>query len=123
MRLKTLFALLTLTVLFGCNTAEVKAVRAMPINHVDLAQVKDGTYPGSFTYGGFKYEVMVEVGSHEIRNITITKNRTTSHAQAAEDVMRRILEQQENDVDVVSGTTTTSKALLKAVENALEGKR
>ncbi len=92
----------------------------MPINHVDLAMVKDGSYPGSFAYGGFTYEVMVTVANHGIKNITITKNRNTSHAQAAEAVMGRILEQQKNDVDVVSGATTTSKALLKAVANALE---
>jgi uncharacterized protein with FMN-binding domain len=110
-------------VLFGCNSAEVKAVRAMPINHINLAQVNDGSYPGSFTYGGFRYEVEVAVTSHQIKNITITKNRTASHAQKAEGVMNRILEQQRNDVDVVSGATTTSKALLKAVENALEGKQ
>jgi uncharacterized protein with FMN-binding domain len=109
-------------VLFSCDSAEVKAVRAMPINHVDLTQVKDGKYPGSFTYGGFRYEVEVEVANHQIKNTTVTKNRTASHAQKAEGVMNRILEQQRNDVDVVSGATTTSKALLKAVENALEGK-
>jgi uncharacterized protein with FMN-binding domain len=95
----------------------------MPINHVDLAQVKDGKYPGSYSYGGFKYEVMVDVESHQIKNITITTNRTTSHAQAAEGVIKSILVQQKNDVDVVSGATTTSKALLKAVENALEEKQ
>ena len=123
MRLKSLLVLTTLIALFGCNTAEVKAVRAMPINHVDLAQVKDRTYPGTFTYGGFTYEVMVTVVNHGIKNITITKNRNTSHAQKAEGVMSRIMEQQKNDVDVVSGATTTSKALLKAVENALEEKQ
>jgi uncharacterized protein with FMN-binding domain len=37
----------------------------------------------------------------------------------AEGVVKSILDQQKNDVDVVSGATTTSKALLKAVENAL----
>lgn len=119
-RLRNLLIVLCVTVLLGCNTAEVKAVRAMPINHVDLAQVKDGTYPGNFTYGGFTYEVVVTVLNHGIKNITITKNRNTSHAQKAEGVMSRILEQQKNDVDAVSGATTTSKALLKAVENALE---
>jgi len=33
--------------------------------------------------------------------------------------LKRVLEQQRNDVDAVSGATTTSKALLRAVENAL----
>ena len=122
-QLRSLLIVLTVITLFGCNTAEVKAVRAMPINHVDLRLVKDGIYPGSFAYGGFTYEVVVTIANHGIKNVTITRNRNTSHAQAAEGVMTRILEQQKNDVDAVSGATTTSKALLKAVENALEGKQ
>jgi uncharacterized protein with FMN-binding domain len=122
-RLRNIVTILSVIALFGCASAEVKAVRAMPINHVDLTQTKDGDYPGSFAYGGFKYEVVVTVANHEIKNITITKNRNTSHAQKAECVVSRILERQKNDVDAVSGATTTSKALLKAVENGLEGKQ
>jgi uncharacterized protein with FMN-binding domain len=76
-----------------CNGAEVKAVRALPIDHVDLAKVRDGTYQGDFAYGGFDYQVQVTVAGHQIK--------------------------QKNDVDAVSGATTTSKALLKAIERAL----
>ncbi len=108
-----------LAVLLGCASGEVKTVRAMPINHVDLAQVRDGTYTGDFTYGGFTYEVSVTVTSHQIKDIAAVKNRTTSHAKKAEGALRSVLEQQRNDVDAVSGATTTSKALLKAAENAL----
>ncbi|MGA2763390.1 MAG: FMN-binding protein [Spirochaetia bacterium] len=115
-----LVLLLTLTVLCACSNAEVKAVRAMPVNHVDLAKVKDGNYRGDFSYGGFTYEVQVTVVSHQIKEIAIIKNRTARHAKMAEDIVKSILGQQKNDVDVVSGATTTSKALLKAVENALE---
>ena len=109
-----------LVALFGCASAEVKAVRNMPINHVDLPKVKDGGYNGDFTYGGFTYEVGVTVASGRIKDIAVVKNRTTKHAKMAEAVVKSILEQQRNDVDAVSGATTTSKALLKAVENALE---
>lgn len=111
--------ILALVVLVGCNSAEVKAVRAMPINHVDLAQVKDGAYHGDYAYGGFTYEVAVTVADHRINDIAVVKNRTTSPAKKAEGALKRVLEQQRNDVDAVSGATTTSKALLKAVENAL----
>jgi len=64
--------------------------------------------------------VQVTVVSHQIKEIAIIKNRTARHAKMAEDIVKSILGQQKNDVDVVSGATTTSKALLKAVENALE---
>jgi len=103
----------------GCNNAEVRAVRAMPIDHVDLVKVKDGTYHGDFAYGGFDYQVQVTVASHQIKDIEVVKNRHTRQAKMAEGVVPRILDQQRNDVDAVSGATTTSKALLKAVERAL----
>jgi uncharacterized protein with FMN-binding domain len=111
--------LLGLIFVFGCSNAEVKAVRIMPINHVDLGKVKDGQYTGDFSYGGFAYEVSVKVAGHQIKDISVVKNRTTKHAKMAEGVVKSILDQQRNDVDAISGATTTSKALLKAVENAL----
>jgi uncharacterized protein with FMN-binding domain len=114
-----LVLLVTLTALFGCSNAEVKAVRSMPINHVDLSKEKDGDYRGDFSYGGFTYEVQVSVANHLIKDITVVKNRTTRHAKMAEGVVKSILGLQKNDIDAVSGATTTSKALLKAVENAL----
>ena len=110
---------LSIAALVGCNNAEVRAVRAMPIDHVDLAEVKDGTYDGDFAYGGFDYQVRVTVASHQIKDIAVVKNRRTRQARMAEGVVPRILDQQKNDVDAVSGATTTSKALLKAVERAL----
>ena len=114
-----LFLLIGLFSMFACTSAEVKAVRSMPINHVDLSQVKDGEYSGEYTYGGFSYEVKVMVADHHMKDIVLTRNRTTKQAKMAEGVVKTILDQQKNDVDVVSGATTTSKALLKCVENAL----
>ena len=111
--------LVGLTALFGCSNAEVRAVRSMPINHIDLLQVKDGDYSGGYAYGGFYYEVEVTVVNHQISGVAIVKNRTTRHAKMAEGVVKRILQLQRNDVDAISGATTTSKALLKATENAL----
>ena len=50
----------------------------------------------------------------------MVKNRDTRHARMAQGVVKSVLDQQKNDVDAVSGATTTSKALLKAIEKALE---
>jgi uncharacterized protein with FMN-binding domain len=114
-----LVLLVILATLSGCTSAEVKAVRGMPIKKIDLLQVKDGGYLGDFSYGGFTYEVKVTIASHQLKDIVLLKNRTTKHAKMAEGVVKSILDQQRNDVDAVSGATTTSKALLKAIENAL----
>jgi uncharacterized protein with FMN-binding domain len=105
--------------LAGCVSREALQTRQIPIGHIDLENVKDGEYSGDFTYSGFTYMVNVAAGNHAITRIDVIHNRDTSHAKKAEGVISRIMAEQKNDVDAVSGATTTSKALLKAVENAL----
>jgi uncharacterized protein with FMN-binding domain len=100
-------------------TKEVNAIRQMEITNVDLNKVADGVYPGDFTYGGFTYEIEVSVKGHKIENIKILKNRDTKYAKMAEGVMEKIMLAQSLKVDAVTGATTTSKALMKACENAL----
>jgi uncharacterized protein with FMN-binding domain len=107
----------------SCATEEMLRVRSMEIAPVDLSQVRDGTHRGQFTYGGYTYIVEVSVSGGRITSIVPVANRDTGPAKAAEGVIPRILEEQRNDVDVVSGATTTSKALLKAVETALSNGR
>ncbi|MDZ7376682.1 MAG: FMN-binding protein [candidate division KSB1 bacterium] len=99
---------------------EMKTVRAMPIAAVDLTSVQDGAFKGDFSYGGFTYEVAVAVRDHRIETIDILKNRDTRHARRAEGVVPKVISAQTVNVDVVTGATTTSKALLKAIENALK---
>ena len=106
-------------VLSGCVSKEVLEVRAMQIGSVDLDLVADGTHRGDFTYGEFTYIVDVVVLEHRITEIVVVANRDSTHAQMAEGVLDTIVSDQRTDVDVVAGATTTSKALLKAVENAL----
>lgn len=98
---------------------EQEKVRKMPINEVDLSRVSDGSYRGDFSYGGFTYEVEVSVKDHKIEGIEILRNRESKHAKKAEGVAEKVLEAQSLKVDAVTGATTTSKALLKAIENAL----
>lgn len=106
---------------FSCG-ANLKYIREMSIRDVDLLQINDGTYTGNFTYGkgkGFTYAVETQVKNHKIIGINILSNRDSKHAKKAEGVIDRIIRQQTPNVDAVSGATTTSKALMKAVENAL----
>ncbi len=109
-----------ISVLFGCSGyKEMKQVRNMSIKEIDLSTVSAGKYRGDFSYGGFTYEVEVSIKGHRIDNITILKNRDSIYAKEAETVIDRVLYSQSLNVDAVSGATTTSKALLKAVEGAL----
>ena len=61
----------------------------------------------------------MEVADNRIAQIKVRKNRDTKHAKKAEGVIERVLEAQTPNVDASTGATTTSKALLKAIENGL----
>jgi len=111
--------LATVLISNGCMSKEVIETRQMTINSIDISTVKDGNYNGDYTYGNFTYVVSVQVKGRKIMDIKIIKNRTTKQAIMAEGVVERIVTQQRNDVDAISGATTTSKAFLKAIENAL----
>lgn len=100
---------------------EQAEVRKMVIDDVELSDVKDGSFRGDFTYGNFTYEVEVTVQEQEIKQIKVLQNRGESeYAKKAEGVVDKVLKTQSLKVDIVTGATTTSKALLKAIENALE---
>jgi len=117
-----ILALLFVIGLTIITSKEIQKVRTMPIGGIDLSKIKDGTYPGKYRYGGFDYEVNVTVKGHRMIGIEITGNRETEYAKRAEDVVPRVMRAQSLKVDAVTGATTTSKALLKAIENALSGK-
>ncbi|MBF0450164.1 MAG: FMN-binding protein [Candidatus Magnetomorum sp.] len=109
------------TGLMAC--AQLKQVREMPINEIDLSQIGDGTYTGDFTYGflgrDFTYAVETTVQANRITDIRVTNNRNTNHAKRAENIIPRVIEAQSPNVDAHTGATTTSKALLKAIERSL----
>jgi uncharacterized protein with FMN-binding domain len=106
----------------GRGCAEAKRVRALPIAEINLSNISDGTYRGEYSYGGFTYEVEVVVKNHKIEDIKMLKNRKTYHAQKAEGVISKVLQAQSLNVDAVTGATTTSKTILKAIENAFTTK-
>ncbi len=59
------------------------------------------------------------VQNHRIEAIKFMKNRQSFYAKLAEGISDKILFAQTLNVDAVTGATTTSKCLQKAIENAL----
>lgn len=103
----------------GCASQEIRRVRQMDIQNVNASNIRNGEYIGSFSYGGFEYLVKTIVNGYKIIDIKILQNRDTKHAKRAEGVLAAIIREQTPNVDAISGATTTSKALMKAVENSL----
>ena len=57
-----------------------------------------------------------------LEDITITKsNHESVVGKWNEEVIQEILEKQSLDIQGISGATVTTKALQKAIENALQG--
>lgn len=108
----------TLGVLGYCD---LESYRNMDISSPDLSRIPDGDYLGSVNYAGFDYSVQVLVREKQIADIDVKQNRDSPYALFAEGVLPRILEKQTPNVDGITGATTTSKCLMKAVEVALEG--
>ena len=88
---------------------------------VDLSGIKDGLYTGVYDSGRFSNKVEVAVKDHKIINIRLINDVTFSKPEIASEVFDRVIKKQDVAVDAVSGATVTSKAYLKAIENALNG--
>ena len=93
-------------------------VRKMTINPVDLSKIDDGAHAGSFTKGRFSYSVEVAVKDHKIQAVKSTGSGQAMNA-VMEEIFARIVQDQTVVVDTVSGATLTTRAVSKAVENAL----
>jgi uncharacterized protein with FMN-binding domain len=116
----SIFIISSLLVLatMAVQSVSLNHYRNLPIEHVDLTKIENGVYSGKVNYGS-DYEVRVSLKNHKITNIEILQNRESIYAKIAEGIMYKILFENKNNVDVVTGATTTSKVLLKAVEKAL----
>lgn len=100
---------------------DLEFYRHMDIGSPDLTQVPDGIHRGSVSYSGFEYAVAVKVIGSKIEGVGVVKNRESNYARFAEGIIPRVIAKQSPDVDGITGATTTSKCLMKAVETALEG--
>jgi uncharacterized protein with FMN-binding domain len=86
--------------------------------NVDIANLSDGAYKGSYKSFPIEAEVEVIVEAQRIKAIELTKHKHGQGA-AAETIVNTVVESQTLEVDLVAGATYSSKVILKAIENAL----
>lgn len=96
-----------------------KQVNDITITDVDISKVADGTYSGSYEVLWVAAEVEVTIKNHKIEEIKLLKHKNGRGA-SAEVIPSKVVEAQSLKVDVVSGATSSSKVILKAIENALQ---
>ncbi len=105
-------------------------IAGLTIGTIDFSNLSNGTYTGSFigTEGSMRdTTVEATVMNGVVLNIRILKGAIDEtgapleigNGQTAYSLFDRVLEEESLQVDIVSGATLTSKAHLKALENAL----
>jgi len=119
MKSRLIFLPAVILLAVSCNTVALSSIRAaLP----DMKDKPDGVYRGNYTLTGTPVKVTVDVTvqNQNITGIKIIKHSRSPIGKKAEKIIDTVIEKQSLDVDAVSGATGSSKAILKAVENALE---
>jgi uncharacterized protein with FMN-binding domain len=98
----------------------LEAGEALEINNVNLSAISDGTYRGEYKGGRWTNEVDVTVKDHEIKEVRVVKDVLFPKPEITQELVNKVLEEQDARVDAISGSTVTCKAYLKSIENALE---
>ncbi len=117
-----LLALLTILVvgflsLFLLNENAQHALsqdRSMP----DLSTAIDGVWYGSYTIWPVSAEVNVEIVDQKIHDIVLIKH-FTGRGQGAEVLLQNALREQTLELDLISGATISSQAIIQAIREAL----
>ena len=97
------------------------AIMGMEIRGLSAQGMADGTYTGSFDGYRWSNTLQVTVGGEKITGIDILKDQAAALPDVSVKLFAAVIEKQTVAVDTVSGATVSSKAYLKAVQNALEG--
>ncbi len=124
-------AVLGMVIALLADAPERQELKSLKIEEVDFTQLRDGTYIGEYagTKGSFRNAtVKVVISGGGITKITILKGALDSKGKSVEltdgmtidALFERVLESKSLQVDAISGATLTSKAHLKALENALK---
>ena len=115
---KAIILSLTGFLLISCSTALKSITAEMP----DLTQINDGVYRGMYDLSGTPVMVTLDVTvqDHKVINIGIIKHSGSPIGKRAEVIIKDVIDRQNLNVDVISGSTASSKSILKAIENALQ---
>lgn len=127
---RNILIILIITILIGAGFGikaimdiqnEQKILAALNIQEIDLTKVADGNYEGSYDSSLIKVKVVVEVNNHKISYIDLVQHEN-GKGTPAEVIIPEVINTQSLKVDAVTGATSSSKAILKAIENAINQK-
>lgn len=105
------------------TAGERREAKNLPISAIDFKQLNDGTYIGEYEGGMYKWranKVEINVSSRQVIDIKLLEHTEKRTSEFTDELFGRVIQSQSLQVDTISGATLTSKACLKAVENALD---
>lgn len=116
----SLFTMLVVAFVF---TDSIGLTQFIEEEKVAVGEVEDGAYIGTAAGHNGPLEVEVIVENGEIANVIVLSHEETEGLAdpALEGVPADIVAANSSDVDIVSGATVTSEAIMAAVNNALGG--
>jgi len=100
-------------------TRNLSSTKSLQLNQIDVSHLKDGVYTGKYNAGRFSNEVEVSVKGNKIAQINVVKSVTFEKKDVTQKLLDEVVKKQNTNVDIISGATTTSKAYLKSIENAI----
>lgn len=113
----TIFVVTIVSGILYLNSGQ-KEVLSTSIGNIDLSNYEDGNYIGKFEGYRWSNSVAVIVKDHKIEDIKIMEGQQFRLDEVEKELINNVITKQSVDVDVVSGATVSSKAILKAIENA-----
>lgn len=105
----------------GCPMLNLRNTRSIvsdiEIDNVDMATVVDGIYYGKKNAIMVSEEVWVTVSENEIIDIKLLHKH--GRGEKADSITDNVKDKQNLDIEVITGATSSSLVILKAIENAL----
>jgi len=106
---------LCLLFLIGCATTA-----AIQKGSISQKKLQDGFFNADYRKGPVKAVVEVEIKNNKILSVNILNHRTMKGRKAESIIPDRIIQSQSTDVDVVSGATYSSLAIMNAAQRAID---
>lgn len=118
-----IFALAGLAAGWLFTEKERREARNVQIGEVDFKHLHAGDYVGEYAGGMYKWRantVKVTVAAQKVTAIKLLEHSKNQPATSTDELFGRVIQAQSLQVDSISGATLTTKAYLKAIENALD---
>ena len=97
----------------------VNTFQSLEIKDIDITKLSDGIYSGEFREFLVSVKAEVTITRNRISEVRISRQRCGKGYEAS-DTLNRIMKAQTPKVDAVTGATGSSKAIMAAVQKALE---